>query len=90
MNFPQKLLIFSVLLFVTAANAQNSNPACALKKAQAEMLSGLKNVDDGLLYELDYQYDYDLDQKAFQPAPFSRHRLDCCFERLPPLQTAKR
>ena len=44
-----------------AANAQNSNPACALKKAQAEMLSGLKNVDEGLLYELDYQYDYDLD-----------------------------
>lgn len=62
MNFPQKLLIFSVLLFVTAANAQNSNPACALKKAQAEMLSSLKNVDNGLLYELDYQYDYNLDR----------------------------
>ncbi|MCQ2303007.1 MAG: linear amide C-N hydrolase [Bacteroidales bacterium] len=45
-----------------AANAQNSNPACALKKAQAEMLSSLKNVDKGLLYELDYQYDYDLDR----------------------------
>ena len=62
MNFLQKFLIFSVLLFAMAANAQNSNPACALKKAQAEMLSGLKNVDEGLLYELDYQYDYDLDR----------------------------
>ncbi len=62
MNFLQKFLIFSVLLFAMAANAQNSNPACALEKAQAEMLSGLKNVDKGLLYELDYQYDYDLDR----------------------------
>lgn len=44
MNFLQKFLIFSVLLFAMAANAQNSNPTCALKKAQAEMLSGLKTL----------------------------------------------
>lgn len=57
----KKCSIFLFLLLASFAQAQNTT--CAVRsEAEREMLSTIKNIDEGRLYELDYTLDYQLDK----------------------------